>query len=105
MAVKIRLRRTGKLNEVYHRIVVTDSRSPRDGRFIENIGTYDPRHETERVILERAEYWISVGAQPSLTVMSIIQRARAGMPMGSEKAKALQATKAAARKAAKKAEG
>jgi len=77
MSVKIRLRRTGKLNAACHRIVVCDSRSPRDGRFIENIGFYDPRHNDEKIDLERADYWISKGAQPSLTVNAIIKRAKA----------------------------
>ncbi|MBP1582851.1 MAG: 30S ribosomal protein S16 [Victivallales bacterium] len=78
MSVKIRLRRTGKRNAACHRIVVADSRSPRDGRFIEIIGVYDPRHEFERIDLERADYWISHGAQPSETVASIIKRAKEG---------------------------
>ena len=81
MAVKIRLRRTGKRNAACHRIVVADGRSPRDGRFIEIIGVYDPRHQTETVDLERADYWIGNGAQPSETVAAIIKRARAGVPM------------------------
>lgn len=79
MAVRIRLRRTGKRNAPCHRIVVTDSRSPRDGRFIENIGVYDPRAKYEKLDLERADYWLSVGAIPSETVGAIIQRARAGI--------------------------
>jgi small subunit ribosomal protein S16 len=82
MAVKIRLRRAGKVNEPSHRIVVADGRSPRDGRFIENIGIYDPRHKTERLDLARADYWLSHGAQASETVAAIIKRARAGVPMG-----------------------
>ena len=57
--------------------MVTDERSPRDGRFIERIGLYDPRHNTESVDLARADYWIGVGAQPSATVAAIIKRARA----------------------------
>lgn len=77
MAVKIRLRRTGKRNQACHRIVVADSHSPRDGRFIEIIGMYDPRHETESIDLERVDYWIPRGAQPSETVQAIIKRARA----------------------------
>lgn len=77
MSVKIRLRRTGKRNAACHRIVVADGRSPRDGRFIEIIGLYDPRHEDERINLERADYWISQGAQPSDTVNAIIRRAKA----------------------------
>jgi small subunit ribosomal protein S16 len=81
MAVKIRLRRAGKVNEPSHRIVVADGRSPRDGRFIENIGMYDPRHKSERIDLARADYWLGCGAQASDTVAAIIKRARAGVPM------------------------
>lgn len=87
MAVKIRLRRAGKRNAGCHRIVVADSRSPRDGRFIENIGTYDPRGKAETIDLERAEYWLSQGAQASETVAAIIQRARAGIPMATKAVK------------------
>ena len=76
MSVKIRLRRTGKRNAACHRIVVADSRSPRDGRFIEIIGVYDPRHEFETIDLARVDYWIPRGAQPSETVSKIIERAR-----------------------------
>ena len=76
MSVKIRLRRTGKRNQACHRIVVADSRSPRDGRFIEIIGLYDPRHESEKIDLARAEYCIGRGAQPSETVAAIIKRAK-----------------------------
>jgi small subunit ribosomal protein S16 len=83
MSVKIRLRRTGKLNAACHRIVVADSRSPRDGRFIENIGFYDPRHKNEKIDLARVDYWLPRGAQPSETVSAIIKRARAGKSMGS----------------------
>ena len=56
MSVKIRLRRTGKLNAACHRIVVTDSRNPRDGRFIEIIGFYDPRHNEEKIDLPAARH-------------------------------------------------
>ena len=68
--VKIRLRRMGAKKAPYYRIVVADSRSPRDGRFIEEIGTYDPLSESEKlkVDLERAKYWIANGAQPTDTV-------------------------------------
>ena len=86
MSVKIRLRRTGKLNAACHRIVVADSRSPRDGRFIENIGFYDPRHKNEKIDLARVDYWLPRGAQPSETVSAIIKRARAGKSMGANPA-------------------
>ena len=85
MAVRIRLRRTGKRNAASHRIVVADARSPRDGRFIENIGTYDPRHKMESIDLERVDYWVGQGAQPSETVTAIINRAREGRPLTPEK--------------------
>jgi small subunit ribosomal protein S16 len=61
--------------------VVADSRSPRDGRFIEIIGVYDPRHKYEHIDLERVDYWLPRGAQPSETVGAIIKRAKAGIPM------------------------
>jgi small subunit ribosomal protein S16 len=76
MAVSIRLRREGTKNRPYYRVVVTDSRSPRDGKFIEIIGTYDPRRtgQNSSFSVERAEYWISKGAQPSDTVRSLIKK-------------------------------
>jgi small subunit ribosomal protein S16 len=65
--VRIRLRRMGKRHQPSYRVVVADSESPRDGRFIENIGFYNPRNEppTIEIDAERARYWLSVGAQPS----------------------------------------
>ena len=76
MAVSIRLRREGTKNRPYYRVVVADSRSPRDGKFIEIIGTYDPKQtgQNSSFSLERAEYWISKGAQPSDTVRSLIKK-------------------------------
>jgi small subunit ribosomal protein S16 len=76
MAVSIRLRREGSKNRPYYRIVVTDSRSPRDGKFIEIIGTYDPKltGQNSSFSVERAEYWISKGARPSDTVRSLIKK-------------------------------
>lgn len=82
MAVKIRLRRMGKRNAPAHRVVVTDGRKPRDGRFIELVGTYNPRLKQETIDLERVDYWISRGAKPSDTVDAIIKRARAGISFG-----------------------
>ncbi len=96
MAVKIRLRRSGKVNEPSHRIVVTDVRSPRDGRFIEIIGMYDPRHKTERLDLERADYWLARGAQASETVAAIIKRTRAGVALDARPSVAKAASKPAA---------
>ena len=79
MSVRIRLRRVGKRNAPAHRIVVVDQRAPRDGKFIENLGTYNPRAKAESVNLERVEYWVSNGAQMSETVAAIVKRAKAGM--------------------------
>ena len=76
MSVAIRLRREGALNQPYYKIVVADKRSPRDGKFIEIIGTYDPKKpdHNSTIKLDRAEYWISKGAQPSDTVRSLIKK-------------------------------
>ena len=76
MAVSIRLRREGSKNRPYYRVVVADSRSPRDGKFIEIIGTYDPKQtgQNSSFNAERAEYWISKGARPSDTVRSLIKK-------------------------------
>ncbi len=77
--VKIRLRRMGAKKAPYYRIVVADSRSPRDGRFIEEIGVYDPMADGEKikVDLERAKYWISNGAQPTDTVRGLLKKVEA----------------------------
>lgn len=76
MAVAIRLRREGALNRPYYKIVVADKRSPRDGKFIEIIGTYDPKKpgDNSTLKMDRAEYWIARGAQPSDTVRSLIKK-------------------------------
>jgi small subunit ribosomal protein S16 len=78
MAVSIRLRREGAKNRPFYRVVVADKRSPRDGKFIEVIGNYDPRKtgENYELNLDRADYWVKNGAQPSDTVASIIKKAR-----------------------------
>ena len=78
MAVSIRLRREGAKNRPFYRVVVADKRAPRDGKFIEIIGNYDPRKtgENYQLNLDRAEYWVKNGAQPSETVASIIKKAR-----------------------------
>ena len=77
--VKNRLRRMGAKKAPFYRIVVADSRCPRDGRFIEEIGTYDPMAEGEniKVDLERAKYWISNGAQPTETVRGLLTKVEA----------------------------
>jgi small subunit ribosomal protein S16 len=76
--VTIRLRRTGTTKRPSYRVVVTDSRSPRDGRFIEIIGHYNPLSEPPTVKIDRAkaQAWISKGAQPSNTVKRLMQRAK-----------------------------
>ena len=78
MAVSIRLRREGALNNPYYKVVVADQRSPRDGKFIEIIGNYDPKKagSNAKIDLSRADYWIDKGAQPSETVRSIIKKLR-----------------------------
>ncbi|MFY9174137.1 MAG: 30S ribosomal protein S16 [Peptococcia bacterium] len=77
MATRIRLRRMGAKKNPFYRLVVADSRSPRDGRFIEEIGYYDPTKEP--VVLEvneeRALYWLKTGAQPSETAKSLLNKA------------------------------
>ncbi|MBP3624005.1 MAG: 30S ribosomal protein S16 [bacterium] len=77
--VKIRLRRVGAKKAPFYRIVVADSRSPRDGRFIEEIGTYDPMADSGKikVDMERAKYWIANGAQPTDTVRGLLKKVEA----------------------------
>ncbi|EKK20822.1 SSU ribosomal protein S16p [Fructilactobacillus florum 8D] len=77
MSVKIRLKRMGSKKNPFYRIVVADSRSPRDGRFIENVGTYNPLKETEQVTLKADSImdWLQKGAQPSDTVRNILSKA------------------------------
>lgn len=75
--VKIRLRRMGAKKAPFYRVVVADSRYPRDGRFIEELGTYDPRQNPAAVNidLERAQAWIKTGAQPTETVRDLLKKA------------------------------
>ena len=77
MAVKIRLRRMGQKKAPFYRIIVADSRSPRDGRFIEEIGTYDPNNDpsTYNVNEELAKKWLTSGAQPTEVVSKIFKLA------------------------------
>ncbi len=79
MAVCLRLTRMGAKKKPFYRIVAADSRMPRDGRFIERLGHYDPMTEPPviKVDLERVDYWIGEGAQPSDTVSQLIKKARA----------------------------
>jgi small subunit ribosomal protein S16 len=78
MAVKIRLKRIGAKNTPVFRIVVADGRSPRDGKCLEELGTYHPQKKVDNYTLDlaRADYWVSKGAQPSETVASFIKRAK-----------------------------
>ncbi|MDD2237115.1 MAG: 30S ribosomal protein S16 [Kiritimatiellae bacterium] len=77
MAVKIRLRRMGRTNKAFFRVVVADSRSPTDGRFLENVGWYDPMKKDEdncKLNMERIAYWKGTGAQVSDTVDNLIKK-------------------------------
>ena len=78
MAVKLRLKRTGRRHSPCYRLSAVDSRAPRDGRVIEELGQYDPlERDTEKQISfkrERIEYWLSVGAQPSETVANLLEK-------------------------------
>jgi small subunit ribosomal protein S16 len=96
MAVAIRLRREGALNQPYFKVVVADKRSPRNGKFIEIVGTYDPKKRgmNSALKLERIEYWISKGAQPSDTVRSLIKKNK-DPEAAAKKAAAAEAKKAA----------
>lgn len=77
--VKIRLRRMGAKKNPYYRVVVADSHYSRDGRFIEEIGTYDPLAAPSviKIDMERAKYWIANGAQPTDTVRGLLKKAEA----------------------------
>jgi len=96
MAVAIRLRKEGALNRPYFKVVVTDTRSPRDGKFIEIVGTYDPKKagQNSTLKLDRIEHWISKGAQPSDTVRSLIKKTK--NPEAAAKKEAAAAAKKAA---------
>ena len=75
MAVRIRLTRTGKKKQPSYRVIVADGRAPRDGRYIEQIGRYDPRQEPSLIEIdqERASYWLEHGAQPSEPVRRLLE--------------------------------
>ena len=77
MAVRIRLRRMGSKKKPFYRLVVADSRYPRDGRFIEEVGYYDPLKSPSaevRLNIEKVKYWLGVGAKPTQTVCSILKK-------------------------------
>jgi small subunit ribosomal protein S16 len=103
MAVKMRLRREGKRKQPFYRVVVADGRSPRDGRFIEDIGYYQPLRDPSEIEIDRdrALYWLGVGVQPSdavrqlLRVTGIWEEFRPGDP-GRQRSGSTSATKAAA---------
>ncbi|MCX5194098.1 30S ribosomal protein S16 [Streptomyces sp. NBC_00249] len=87
MAVKIKLKRLGKIRQPHYRIVVADARTRRDGRAIEEIGIYQPTYNPSRIEVnaERAQYWLSVGAQPTEAVLAILKltgdwQAHKGLP-------------------------
>ena len=76
MAVKLRLKRMGSKAKPFYRIVAADSRSPRDGRFIETVGTYNPIKEENNITVdeEKVMKWLNVGAQPTTTVKNILSK-------------------------------
>lgn len=84
--VRIRLSRLGAKKKPFYRVVVADSRSPRDGSNLELIGHYNPMVEPPvvKIDLDRVDYWIKQGAQPSETVASLVKRARAAVPPAAE---------------------
>jgi small subunit ribosomal protein S16 len=92
MAVKIRLRRMGAKHQPFYRVVVADGRSPQGGRFIEEIGTYDPTREPAEVHIEtaRALAWLAKGAQPSETVKALFRRQGIGVAEASAQGEAAQ---------------
>jgi len=78
MALKIRLSRAGTTKRPYYHVVIADARSPRDGRFIEKVGTYDPKVEDSKrvnLVTERIQHWLSVGAQPTDRVLRFLDAA------------------------------
>ena len=79
MAVKLRLMRMGKTKQPTYRVVAADSRSPRDGRFIEIVGTYEPRQEPSKIVIDNAKAvdWLRKGAQPTDRVQKLLQQSGA----------------------------
>ncbi|MBQ2999583.1 MAG: 30S ribosomal protein S16 [Clostridia bacterium] len=74
MAVKMRLRRMGAKKAPTYRVIIADSRSPRDGRFIEEIGHFDPRSDELKIDAEKAKKWLANGAQPTDTVKALLKK-------------------------------
>jgi len=91
LAVKLRLKRFGRLNHPTYRLCATDGRSPRDGRVIEILGYYQPKaarvEDQLKLDPERVSYWLSVGAQPSDTVRSLIARSGVALPVKKKRPK------------------
>jgi small subunit ribosomal protein S16 len=89
MAVRIRLARHGRKKRPFYWVVVAHSEAPRDGRFLEKLGIYDPLTDPARIELnmERVEYWLQMGAQPSDTVRSLIRQYKRRMKASAEEAK------------------
>ena len=98
--VRVRLKRTGTRNAICFRVVVMDQRSSRDGKAIEELGFYNPRSKEEKINLERADYWKSVGAVFSPTVDDIIDRVRNGKNLKDREPKVSMSKKAKAKAAA-----
>jgi len=84
MAVKIRLARFGAKKKPFYRIVVSDARAPRDGRFIERVGTYDPKQDPPSINIdkEKVDEWLKRGAQPTATVSQLLKRVGIGVSTG-----------------------
>ncbi len=89
MAVVLRLSRAGTHKAPFYHVVATDSRKPRDGRYLEDVGVFDPTRKPERIELkaERVEYWLKAGARPSQTVAMVLKRARKAAPAAAKEAK------------------
>jgi small subunit ribosomal protein S16 len=88
MSVRVRLTRVGSKKNPFWRVVVSDQRSPRDGRFIETIGHYNPQTEPSTIVIdeERLKHWLGRGAQPSNTVKQLLKARASGTPAGQEPA-------------------
>ncbi len=88
MAVVLRLSRAGTHKAPFYHVVATDSRKPRDGRYIEDVGLYDPTRQPEKLELkaERVQHWLKNGAKPSQTVAMLLKRAKIAKPVPEKKA-------------------
>jgi small subunit ribosomal protein S16 len=95
--VVIRLRREGALNRPYYKVVVADRRCPRDGKFIELVGSFDPleKNQERQLKLDRIDYWLSVGAKPTERVNSLILKSRRAAAKAGEEAPSAPAEAAA----------